>query len=260
MLALDLTQVPSRGPVDAWMNSDPLQRYIGSGFGAEMAKGEYMHALMADPRDNYDALIFVERTTASRGPARVAMQVGAASAWSEEMPNLALMGGDGVPNGWGTITAGLFPFAITASDSGSPKGSRMVKVARADAPLPWGDVMLMQAFPAARFRGEELVFSAAMRAEAPHMGTGVQLVVKVTRKAKEGSDNERRPIVVLQEDGAMRSSDWARRSVSIEIPEDADRIQIGLIVNGNAAGSFGDLELTTAGSTKVSVADEEDDD
>jgi erythromycin esterase len=260
ILALDLMQVPSRGPVDAWMNSDPLQRFIGSGFKPEATDGEYRYAVMEDPRDSYNALIFVERTTASRGPARISMQGSAATAWSEEMPNLALAGGDGVPNGWGTITAGLFPYAVSAVDAGSPKGGRMVRIARADAPLPWGDVMLVQTVPAARFRGQELVFSAAMRAETQHMGTGVQLVIKVTRKSKEGSDDERRSIVALQEDGAMRSSGWARRSVSIDVPDDADKIQIGLVVSGNAAGSFGDLELSTPGSTRVSVADEEDDD
>jgi hypothetical protein len=44
----------------------------------------------------------------------------------------------------------------------------------------------------------------------------------------------------------VRSQDWSRRSIAVDIPADADRVRISLVVTGDSAGWFGDLELETA--------------
>jgi hypothetical protein len=133
---------------------------------------------------------------------------------------------------------------VTAADGASPRGGRAVRLGRADATLPWGDGALTQSFSAARWRGQRLVFSAAMRAEAPRIGTGARLAVNVWPKRKEGQDAPvSKPILALQSDGAVRATDWTRRSVAVDIPADAERIQISLVVTGDSAGWFGDLEL-----------------
>ncbi len=119
-------------------------------------------------------------------------------------------------------------------------------MARAGSSLWWGDGELTQSFPAAPWHGRRLVFSAAMRAEAPQIGTGAQLVVHVWPKQKEGeSSASYKPIRTMRSEGMVRSSDWARRSIAVDVPADAERIQISLVVTGDSAGSFGDLELAT---------------
>ena len=126
-------------------------------------------------------------------------------------------------------------------------------MARVDTTLAWGNGMLLQSFPAAPWRGKRLVFSAAMRAEAPRIGTGAQLVVNVWPKRSEGAnDTAMRSILALQSDGPVRSPDWTRRSIAVDIPANAERVQIGLVTTGCSTGWFGDLELETAGSALVS--------
>jgi hypothetical protein len=251
MFALDLTRVPSDGPVDAWMDTDPLQRFIGAVFRPDDVGGVEQYAVSGDPRDNYDVLIFVERTTAARGNKRPSLQIGTATGSNKEPTNLALAGSGGMPDGWGALVVGLSPYSVTAMDDESRKGGKAVRIARAESPLAWGDGLLMQSFPAAGFAGRQMVFSAAMRADAPRIGTGPRMVVKVFPKRKEGSEEAPKSIMALQADGAVRSSQWTRRSIAVDVPADADRIQISLVVTGTSAGWFGDLELAAAGAPQA---------
>jgi hypothetical protein len=50
--------------------------------------------------------------------------------------------------------------------------------------------------------------------------------------------------VALQADGPVRSPQWTRRTVAVDVPADAERIQISLVMTGDGAGLFGDLELS----------------
>jgi hypothetical protein len=77
-----------------------------------------------------------------------------------------------------------------------------------------------------------------MRADAPRIGTGTQILLEVWPKG-EGAKS----IVALQRDGPVRSPQWTRRTVAIDVPADAERIQISLVMTGDGAGFFGDLEL-----------------
>jgi erythromycin esterase len=247
LLALDLRRVPADGAVARWMAGKPSQRTIGAVFAL---KDEHEYALAADPRDNFDVLVFVERTTAARGnpkPAPHVVQSDTAGR-NAEPTNLALAGGD-IPDGWRAIYDSRYPYLVAATDQASPGGGRAVRIARADSTLTWGDGALTQSFPAARWRGQRLVLSAAMRAEAPRIGTGAQLAVNIWPKRKEGTDEpSAKPILALQADGPVRSSGWTRHSVAVDIPADAERVQISLVVTGSSAGWFGDLELTASGA------------
>jgi hypothetical protein len=105
--------------------------------------------------------------------------------------------------------------------------------------VPWGDRALGQSFPAAPWRGKRLTFSAAMRADAPRIGTGTQILLEVFPKGEDAKS-----IAALQAGGPLRSPQWTRRSVAIDVPADADRIQISLVMTGDGAGLFGDLTLS----------------
>jgi erythromycin esterase len=73
-LALDFRSLPSKGPVAEWMASKPLQRSVGGGFQpARWNSVTYWYQLFHpyaaeadDPRDNYDVLLFVEKSNATR--------------------------------------------------------------------------------------------------------------------------------------------------------------------------------------------------
>jgi hypothetical protein len=104
--------------------------------------------------------------------------------------------------------------------------------------VAWGDRALGQSFPAAPWRGKRLTFGAAMRADAPRIGTGTQSLLEVFPKGEDAKS-----IVALQADGPVRSTQWTRRAVAIDVPNDAERIQISLVMTGDGVGLFGDLTL-----------------
>jgi hypothetical protein len=141
---------------------------------------------------------------------------------------------------------------MATADDASPAGGRTMRFARSDSPLAWGDGEVTQTFAAAPWRGRRLSFGAAMRAEAPRIGTGAQIVVNVWPKKKEGVTLK--PLATMRSDGMMRSADWERRLIEVDVPAEAERIQISLVVTGDSAGSFGDLEVAAAGEMpKVSL-------
>jgi erythromycin esterase len=78
LLALDLANIPPDGPLAKWLAAKPSQRSIGSVFHGDHTD----YSEVANPRDKYDILLFVERTTAARGNprrARVASEGGSNS-------------------------------------------------------------------------------------------------------------------------------------------------------------------------------------
>jgi hypothetical protein len=238
LYALDLTHVPAEGPVARWMASKPRQRMLGN----VLAAPEYRTDFASDPRDNWDVIIFVESTTAARGNPRSAKEESKAAA-NGEPTNLALAGSNGIPNGWGEIDSGFltadrYLFTVALTDEPSPGGGKTVRITRPPSTVPWGDRALGQGFPAAPWRGKRLTFSAAMRSDAPRIGTGTQLLLEVWPKGQGVKS-----IMALQADGPLRSPQWTRRAVAIDVPDDAERIQISLVMTGDGAGLFGDLTV-----------------
>jgi hypothetical protein len=64
---------------------------------------------------------------------------------------------------------------------------------------------------------------------------------------------------VVQSGAPVRSSQWTRHSIAADVPRNAERIQICLVVTGAVTGWFGDLDLevkAAEGAVAVSDADE----
>jgi len=238
LFALDLTRVPADGPVARWMAGKPRQRMLGNG----RSQPEHRYDYAADPRDNYDVIVFVESAAAARGNPRSAKREAKATA-NAEPTNLALAGRNRIPDGWGEIdsdfsTADRYAFTVAFADEPSPSGGKAVRLARSPSTLAWGDRALGQSFPAVPWRGRRLTFSAAMRADVPRIGTGAQILLEVWPKGESAKS-----IVALQADGPVRAPQWTRRTIAVDVPADAERIQIGLVMTGDGEGLFGDLKL-----------------
>jgi erythromycin esterase len=236
ILALDLANVPPDGPVAKWLASRPLQRSIGAVF----AGPEFLYTEAANPRDKYDILLFVDRTTASRRNP-IPDYPRTASGSNSEPTNLVLAGASGFPDGWRAVSYSRHPYAVTAAEEETPKAGRAVRMARSDTSLVWGDGVLTQTFPVGRWRGQRLVFGAAMRAEAARIGTGAQLVVSFWPKP-DGSDRPK-PLLVVPSGAPVRSMRWIRHSIAADVPSSAERIEITLVTTGAAAAWFGDIAL-----------------
>jgi erythromycin esterase len=247
LLALDLANIPPDGPLAKWLAGKPSQRSIGAVFHGDHTN----YSEVANPRDKYDVLLFVERTTAARGNPRVS-RVASEGSSNAEPTNLQLAGSAALPDGWGAISYSRHPYSVSVAEEETPEAGRVVCIARSNDTLIWGDGGITQTFPVGQFRGQRLVFSAAMRAEAARIGTGAQLVVRFLPKNRDA-------VQVVQSGAPVRSSHWMRHSIAADVPRNAERIQICLVVTGAAEGWFGglDLEVKPAeGAVAVSDADE----
>jgi len=246
ILALDLTNIPPDGPVTKWLASKPSQRSIGAVF----AGYEGLHAEAANPRDKYDVLLFVERTTAARGNPSPSFPRTATGSNAE--PTNLMLAGARYPDSWRAISYSRHPYDVMVVEEESPSAGRAVRIARSDNSLVWGDGILTQTFPVGRWRGQRVVFSAAMRAQAARIGAGAQLVVAFLSKSGE-------PVQVMAAGAPVRSPRWTRRSIAADVPGNAERIQISLATTGAAEGWFGDIALeakSVEGAVAVSDAEE----
>jgi erythromycin esterase len=248
LLALDLANIPPDGPLAKWLAAKPSQRSIGAVFYGDHTN----YSEVANPRDKYDILLFVERTTAARGNPRVS-RVASEGGSNAEPTNLQLTGSAALPDGWRAISYSRHPYSVSVAEEETPEAGRAVRIARSNDTLVWGDGGITQTFQVGQFGGRRLVFSAAMRAEAARIGTGAHLVVRFLQKG----DNA---VQVVHSGAPVRSSYWMRHSIAADVPRNAERIQICLVVTGAAAGWFGDLDLEVKpveGAVAVSDAADE---
>jgi len=247
LLALDLANMPPDGPVAKWLAGKPSQRSIGAVFHGDHSN----YSEVANPRDKYDILLFVDRTTAARGNPKVSHPE-AGSGSNGEPTNLMLAGSGAHPDGWRALSYSRHPYAVTVAEEETPDAGRAVRIARSDNSLVWGDGVLTQTFPVGRWRGQRVVFSAGMRAESSRIGSGAQLVVRFLPKIGEA-------VQVVQSGAPVRSLRWARHAIAADVPANAERIQICLVVTGAAAGWFGDLNIEVkAAEGAVAVSDAAD--
>src|SRR5439155_23450958 len=106
LLALDLANIPPDGPLAKWLAAKPSQRSIGAVFHGDHTN----YSEVANPRDKYDILLFVERTTAAHGNPRVPW-VASEGGSNAEPTNLQLAGSATLPNGWRPISYSRHPYS-----------------------------------------------------------------------------------------------------------------------------------------------------
>ena len=247
LLAIDLANIPPDGALAKWLAGKPSERSIGAVFHGDHTN----YSEVANPRDKYDVLLFVERTTAARGNPR-ASRVASERGSNGEPTNLQLAGSAALPDGWRAISYSRHPYALSIAEDDTLEAGRAVRIARSNDTLVWGDGGITQTFPVGQFRSKRLVFSASMRAEATRIGTGAQLVVRFLPKSGDA-------VQVVQSGAPVRSSRWMRHSIAADVPRNAEQIQICLVVTGAATGWFGDLDLEVKpveGAVAISDADE----
>ena len=242
LFALDLANGPREGAVAAWLSSEASIRVIGGIYGFPK-DNEYgvTYAREITPRENFDAVVFVAETTAAR---RNRPSLPSPNSVVLPAPSNLELSGDGVPASWRTLGTNR-KYAIVASEEPSPRGGRTVRISR-DAPRRWGDGQLTQRISARAWQGKRLRFSAAIRTMATDIGAGALLFLKFLPKPNEDkSDFFVAPLATAASSPQpVQSPQWETISVEADVPETADSFVIGLVMTGNGAAWFGDLEFT----------------
>jgi hypothetical protein len=199
-----------------------------------------------DPRRAYDALAFVETTTAARG-----MTTGKRPFHAEKKPinpqaiNLKLDGSGSLPDAWHRPGSGrAHEHRVELSpDEKSRSGQRVLLIARATSPWFWGEGRLEQIFAAAPWRGKRLRFSANIRADAQGLESGAQLYIELRPELAEDMIWRTPPTQAVMLNGPVRTPQWRHHSVEVDVTETIHSITIGMAFSGNGSGWFTDLDL-----------------
>jgi erythromycin esterase len=243
LLALDLAGAPREGPVGAWLASDIPMRHIGGiwGFPSDNKLGVTYTATIK-PREHFDAVMFVAETTATRRNQPLGSAPNSAAL---PAPSNLELSGDGLPTAWETGVHRSSAHTIAVSQECSPRGGATVRIAR-EASWGWGDGRLTQTISAQDFRGKRLRFAAAVRTEATGIGAGALLYLRFLPKPDDGES-----VFFIQAPRTVASSaapeqwpQWTTIAAEADVPEEAEEFVIGLIITGNGAAWFGDVELT----------------
>ena len=238
LAAVDLRELPEDGPVAEWWSQPHEMRRIGSAY-SEGNPSRWWRTLVVP--DAYDAILFVESTTAARPT-----PAGRATAWtSQETPtNLDFEDGNagGLPPGW--ITSPFFdaPFnpdpalqrslgfeAVTTEDD-SYRGKRSGMLARSPG-RRYGEIFgaLLQRVDATSYRGKRVRLRAMVRSEVTGPGNEAYLWLQV---AREFVAPQRIAFLDDMSDRPITHPDWREHEMVGEVPADAETIDFGLALVG----------------------------
>jgi hypothetical protein len=238
---LDLDTAPDSGPVNDWLVSRPKSRWIGAVY-AEDRADDLM--VINDPRRAYDMLAFVAKTTAAR-----AMPTGKRPFHAERKAlnpqpiNLGFDGSGPIPPGWHRPGAGRHDEHHIDVNGENDAVPRILQIARKSAPWLWGDGRVEQTFAAKPWHGKRLRFSALVRAEAPGPQSGAQLYVELRPEIAEEMIWRIPPAQAAMLDGPVRSSQWQRYNVEIDVIEITHSITVGMAFSGDGSGWFRELQI-----------------
>lgn len=251
LLALDLAGAPREGPVAAWLASEMPMREIGGIYGFPSGnKLGVVYTNTIRPRERFDAVVFVAETTAAR---RNQPFVPAPNSVALPAPSNLELSGAGVPAGWQTGAHRKRGHAIAMPEERSPRGGRTVRLSRA-APWRWGDGRLTQTISAQDFRGQRLRFAAAIRTAATEIGAGALLFLQFLPKPDDDeSEFFVAPLAIaVSAEQPVQSPEWATFAVEADVPQAAESFLIGLVMTGNGAAWFGDLEVAATAQDRAS--------
>ena len=228
MAAIDLRALPADGPVAKWFGEPKATRSIGAGYGEQFAANFLAQQVM--PKI-YDALLFVEKTTAAR-PVDKIDSPGPAPKLSAPANTDFEEGEVGkVPAHWrASPKLRRYDFQIATSEELAYSGKRCIVISRAPG-KHYGEIVgsFVQRLDATAYRGKRVKLRVAARAELSGAGNLSWLRLTVSRKAfgpqSAAFDSlDKYPIT---------SAEWRIYEIIADVPADADSISYGLGLVGD---------------------------
>jgi C-terminal processing protease CtpA/Prc len=132
-------------------------------------------------------------------------------------------------------------YQVRVTDTKPFKGKRCLEISQPDYG-PWGHTGLVtQTVPAEAYRGKRVRFRAAVRAELQTGRSYAALYLRAIRpdlRPGQFEDMADRPV---------RSAEWARARVTIDVAADAERLEVGFLLNDTGKAWFDDAALEVVG-------------
>jgi erythromycin esterase len=225
--AADLRTLPDSGRVARWFAEPRLTRSIGAGYSEQMASA-FLTAAAAPQL--YDAILFVEQTTAARPvrprePARPLLATPTNTGFEESPPGSA-------PAGWEIRdVVRSYGFEAVISENAPHSGMHSAVLRRAPGPH-YGDYVgqLGQRVDAAPYRGRRIRLQAAVRGglSGPESAAWLSLTISGAGLWPEDAFNSGAGYPVT-------GTDWKVHEIVADVPEDATVISYGLVMTGSGA-------------------------
>jgi hypothetical protein len=144
----------------------------------------------------------------------------------------------GAPEGWWAIQhAGPDSYVFEHDSKVKHSGERSIRVTNI-GPEPFGSIY--QTIPAIAFRGKTLRFSAWVRTEGTvgnRFGTGAGLKLHAVRG---GYPLE---VAEMRNDAVHGTVEWARYEIALRIPDEAEAVEVGMLVFGPGIAWLDDTAL-----------------
>lgn len=226
--AIDLRALPKDGPVAKWFGEPRATRSIGAGYGERFATNFLTKQVTPTL---YDALLFVDRTTAARpvskddGPGQQQKLSAPANTDFE-------IGEFGKPPTDWQVRPKLrrYDFEIVTSEERPHGGKRSAMISR----LPgkhYGEIVgsFVQRLDATSYRGKKIRLRAAARSDVTGTGNLSWLRLSITKKgfgpqALAFDSVDKYPVT---------SAEWRIYEIVADVPQDADAISYGLALMGD---------------------------
>lgn len=231
LFAVDVRRPPpSDDVVGAWLAERRLCHCVPAGWWGPAP------AFYAQPSDwlaAYDAIVYVDETTGvSYNQTVVTVLDDADADASTEPANLDFSAG---LQGWTrppSDRVGSYAAEVVAED-----GRTAVRLSRGMPALHFGTGRLSRSLDAEPYRGMTVELSADVAADVEGIRDAAFLVL---------SSSGGRPAGAVSQ--AVRSPAWARTTVTVAVPADAERLNVALVLTGNGAARFSDVNLAGEGS------------
>ena len=235
---IDLRQLPDSGAVTNWFERAPRSRSFGAGFHDSMEKVAHSQSVTSW----YDALIFIDETTAARPNPGGTRSV---SRMHSELVNPGFEESDAgiAPEGWNASTywLAMFGFDVNTRSVNPFEGSHSVEITRKPG-RHYGENYgsVSQRIEAEPYRGQTIRLKAAVRAEVE--GVGNQAYLSLTASSSGFGPNAQ----VFSDrmlDRPITSKEWKVYEIEGHIPDNAERITIGMALTGEGSAWFDAVSL-----------------
>lgn len=237
--AIDLQGLPEAGYVAEWFAEPHKTRSFGAGFSPQAASS-FSQAQRVP--ELYDALLFVDETTAARpNPGGTTSTL--RNLTSPE--NLDFESGEPglIPEGWSAHKYRLanFDFAVEISTEHPQQGKKCVRISRKSG-KHYGETCgsLSQRLDATPYCGKRIELRAAVRTEVEGPGNHAYLWLNVT---KQGFGPQSRLFKDSMKDRPIATSEWRFFEITGEVPDEAQWICFGMTLTGEGNAWFDSFSL-----------------
>jgi len=225
--------------VSDWLSASSYTRSFGAVFDERVPDFGVSYQI---PGEHYDALLFVQKTTAAR-PNETGKRKGdekSAAPSKSKLPDPGFEGGKPgeAPAGWNVQSQPRqLVYRAAVSDAKCASGKRCAAITRDKADVPTGAGTFVTSVDATPYLGKKVKMVASMRVEGKGPGDEAFLMGYPMLSTPRPGEPSR--MVVAQAPG----SSWSKVEIEIGVPASAERLVLGAAVTGAAKAWIDDVEV-----------------